>query len=200
MIKKVQRAYFEVWGDEQAQNVILKGLLCGFSALFVIQTVVICVLASRHMPLVAVSEDASAIFAPARPTQQMLENEVARVVKKYVALHHNWDPESISKNFDLASQMVADGFQKQFLAANQGQLRLSREKKLAQRFYVAEFKLNSTTRTINIAGDRILLVEGLRAATPMNIEIQYEFQSRSEKNPEGVVVASERTDAQDGAR
>lgn len=200
MIKKVQRAYFEVWGDEQAQNSILKGMLGVLGALFAIQSLVLVVLALRHMPIVAVSDESSAILAPSRPTQQMLESEVTRVVRKYVALHHNWDPESISKNFEQASLMVADGFQKQFLSANQGQLRLSKEKKLAQRFHIAEFKLDSATRTVRIFGDRILIVEGLRAATPMNIEIQYAFQSRSEKNPEGVVIASERTDAQEGAR
>jgi hypothetical protein len=39
MIRNVQRTWFEVWGNETAQNRILKGLLTLLVALLAIETV-----------------------------------------------------------------------------------------------------------------------------------------------------------------
>ena len=46
--------------------------------------------------------------------------------------------------------------------------------------------------TAQLSGDRILVVDGLRATNPMALEIGFRLNSRTTSNPEGIYVTSEK--------
>jgi len=67
-------------------------------------------------------------------------------------------------------------------------------------FYPSEISVNAKARSARVAGDRILLVEGLRAASPLSVEVQYELGERTPNNPEGVYIVGEKARTLRGRR
>ena len=174
MIRNVKRAWFEVWGTEEAQNRFLKVLLGYFFALSCVLSIVVLILT----------------ITP--PPADLLEAEVRRAVQGYVSAHHNWEWGKIDEAFQAASRFVHPDFTKKFLAANEAQARVAKEKRVSQRFYVSSARFDQKAKTGTVSGDRILLVEGLRAANPLTLEIEYDFGPRTEANPEGVYITGEK--------
>ena len=193
MIRKIERKWFEVWGNEVAQNEFLKGVLAFLIALTVVQSIVILILGLRGPKVIAVTPTQSVYLKVEPPSEELFNSEVVRVVKDYIQKHHNWDYQKIEKTQSEAAKLVGSGFQKAFLKANAEQVRIAREKKLSQRFYlasepVADFK----TKTVKVSGDRIIVVEGLRATNPLKLELSYEAGPHSETNPSGIYVTAEK--------
>jgi hypothetical protein len=203
MIRNIQRTWFEVWGTEEAQNRFLKAILVFFISLSITQSVALVILALRKPPIFAVSQTESRILTMTPPRPELLAAEVKRAVTGYVSARYSWDWGKIEETFNSAAKYVAPDFTKRFLAANQDQIRIAREKKISQRFYVADLTVDLAGKTVRITGDRILLVDGLRAASPLNIEVQFDYAARVEMNPEGVYVIGEKVtsaDTQGGGR
>ena len=203
MIRNIQRTWFEVWGTEEAQNRFLKAILVFFISLSITQSVALVILALRKPPIFAVSQTESRILTVTPPRPELLAAEVKRVVTGYVSARYAWESEKIENTFNIAAKYVAPDFIKRFLSANQDQIRVAKEKKISQRFYIADLNVDLSGKTVRITGDRILLVDGLRATSPLTIEVQFDYAARTETNPEGVYVIGEKVtsaDAQGGAR
>ena len=192
MIRNVRRTWFEVWGTEQAQNRFLKALLVFFVAQNVVLFVMLGTLALRKPPLIAVSATESRILTVVPPKKELLEGEVRRAVTGYLNSHYNWEWEKIGEAFQLASHFVSPDFSKAFLMANQEQTRIARDKKVSQRFYIVNLGLELKTKTVRITGDRIILVEGLRAASQLAVDVQFDYGARTEENPEGIYIVGEK--------
>jgi len=192
MIRNVKRAWFEVWGEAQAQNQILKGLLLIFVILSAIQAIALAALAMRRPVLIAVTEDKTQVLAVTPPGEKLLNTEVSRVVQAYVTSHYTWDWSKVDSAFQEAAHYVAPDFEKKFIEANAQQIKVAKEKKVSQRFYFQPPVVDIAEKHVKVDGDRILLVEGLRAATPLTIEVEFDYGERTAINPEGVYVTGEK--------
>lgn len=192
MIRNIKRTWFEVWGTEEAQNRFLKALLVFFVSLCCTLSVALVILALRKPPLIAVSATESRVLTVIPPKAELLESEARRVVTGYITAHYNWEWAKIEDSFRGAARYVSPDFTKKFFAANQEQIRVAREKKVSQRLYIAETQLDLKRKTARVSGDRILLVEGLRATHPLSVEVQFDYGERTEENPEGVYIIGEK--------
>jgi len=192
MIRNIKRTWFEVWGTEEAQNRFLKALLVFFVAQNLAFAAILAVLAVRKPPVVAVSATESRVLSIVPPRKELLETEIRRAVTGYITAHYNWEWPKIEDAFRTAARFVSPDFTKRFLAANQDQMRVAREKKVSQRFYLGEVTVDPKTKTARIFGERVLVVEGLRAANPLTVEVEFEYGARSEDNPEGIYIIGEK--------
>lgn len=192
MIRDIRRRYFEIWGTEEAQNSFLKGAIVVLSVLFAAQSIVVTVLALKKPVLVAVSGAETKVLAVAPPSDELLSSELKRVVRSYVETHYTWDSSSIEKSHAEASRYVGQAFVKAFNSANAEQIRIAKEKKVSQKVYVSEITIDLKKLTTRVAMDRILMIEGLRATNPFNLEITFEYGPRTPTNPEGVYVTGEK--------
>src|SRR5262245_3172792 len=147
MIRNIKRTWFEVWGTEEAQNRFLKALLVFFVSLCCTLSVALVILALRKPPLIAVSATESRVLTVIPPKAELLESEARRVVTGYITAHYNWEWAKIEESFRGAARYVSPDFTKKFLAANQEQIRVAREKKVSQRLYVAETQLDLKKKT-----------------------------------------------------
>ena len=143
MIRKIERHWFEVWGTETAQNQFLKGLLVLLLALLVTETVVILILGLRKPSIIAITSTQTGLLKVAPPSKELLESEVLRITKEYISKHHNWDWQQIEQTQKEAARLVAPGFEKAFLKANSEQVKIAKEKKLSQKFYVSDAELRT---------------------------------------------------------
>lgn len=199
MIRNIQRHWFEVWGEEQAQNKILKYLLTVFVGITLIQTLALVVLGLRKPPVIAVSAKESRVLTIIPLTEELKKLEVERVVRSYMSEHYNWDWTKVQDSFSRAAKWVHPDFVKRFIAANENQIRLVREKKISQTFYPSEQKKIPEANRVRVSGDRILNVDGLRAVSPMILEIEYDVGPRTEMNPEGIYITGENVLTQEGS-
>lgn len=191
MIQKGSSKWVEVWGAEQVQNQILKGLLAFTIALSAVLAIALAVVSLRAPVVVAVSDGKTSVLRPMAASDERVQEEIRRIVTDYVRIHHNWNWQNVNSQLTAASRFVARDFSDEFLRANSTQAKIAKDKKLSQRLYIADLSLDSQQRSVLVQADRILVVEGLRATNPMTLKVSYELGPRTESNPEGVYITAE---------
>lgn len=191
MIRKIQRRWFEVWADEEAQNRLLKYLLLVFAALSSIQLIVICVLAFKKPLLVSVTNETTKRVEYADPDTDLLLRELTRAILNYLKTRHNWDWTTIEARTKEASQYVGSNFREKYLISTQEQIRLAKEKQISQKLFPGEPEIDMKRKTATVRADRILIVSGIRAAQTLSFQISFSIDERTATNPEGVFITSE---------
>jgi len=193
VIRNIKRTYFEIWGTEEAQNSFLKGVLLVVSILFAVQSIGLLVLALRKPDLIGVGNQETKLISVTPPGEELLRMELKRLVRGYIEAHYNWDFGSVEKAHEKASRYVSEKFVKAFNTANAEQVRVAKEKKVTQRVHVVgEIPIDSKTLSVRVAMDRILIVEGLRVAQAITLDISFEYGPRTETNPEGIYITGEK--------
>ncbi len=188
-----KRKYFEIWADEEAQNLVLKWILIFALIIILGESASLCVLALRHPDLVAVSEKETKLFTITPPKPDLLRAELDRTVTAYVLTHYNWDWNTVEKAHKDASKYVSDKFQKAFISSNEDQVKLAKEKKVVQRVYLEKPpEIDIEKMVAKITLDRIFSVDGIKATSPLSLEIGFEYGPRTSDNPEGIYVVSEK--------
>lgn len=198
MIRNIKRTYFEVWGTEEAQNAFLKGLLCTICTLFVIQSIALIIVSLRKPTLVAVGKSESRVLTITPPSDELLQEELRRIVRKYVETHYSWDSTTIDKAHEQASKYVSEKLIKAFNSANADQIKIAKEKKVSQKVYVYDVAVDAKALSARVSSDRILIVEGLRATNPFILDITFDSGPRTDINPEGIYITGEKVVTQNG--
>lgn len=192
MIRDARRKYFEIWGNEEAQNAFLKGVILILGSLVVIQSCALSFLAIRKPILIALGQSESRVLTLSQPSADILKSELDRVIRRYAEVHYTWDSTTVEKAHAEAAHYVGTEFVKGFQAANADQVRIAKEKKLSQRVFITDLVVDANISTAKLTMDRILMIEGLRAATNIVLEIKFEYGPRTVDNPEGVYITSEK--------
>ena len=191
-MQNVKKKWFETWGEERAQNAFLKGLVLFGILVVAAETAAITVLALKPPLIVAVGEKGSEIMKVTKSPKEQIENEIVRIVRSYAANRYDWNYASIEASFKAASKYVAPEFMKKFEEETSEQVQFAREKRLAQKLYVADIKISQGKGEALVTGDRIIAIDNMHAASPLTLSIKYEIGRRSEENPEGVYVTGEK--------
>ena len=191
MIQKYHQKWFEVWGNEVAQNAILKYLLLIFCISNLTLTIALTVLSLRNPPIFAVSSIDTGILRANPPPKEYLEREAKRVVTAYLEARHNWESGTIQASIGTASRFVDSSFRNSFLQANSSQIKIATEKKISQKFYLRQINLDISKGVAVVAGERILTVDGFKAVSSLTFNLKIRLGDRTEQNPEGVYITSE---------
>ncbi len=192
MIRKIQRRWFEVWGDEEAQNQILKYLLLLMTVMSVVELILISVLAFKKPLIVSLTASQTKIVQFQEPDANALSHEVARCVQSYLRTRHNWDASTIEDKSKQAIQYIAPEYREKFLVSTQEQIRLAKEKQVSQKFFPEDPQIDLKTKTAVVRAERIIMVNGIRAAQGLTLELAFSLSERTEQNPEGIYITSEK--------
>lgn len=191
MIQKSKQVWFEVWGTEVAQNRFLKYFVIVLSALCSVFAIALTFVALRSPPVFAVSTIESGMLRSSPLPKEYLESEARRVVTEYLQRRHSWEAKNVQTSISKAARFVDESFRKAFLQANDAQIRIATEKKIAQRYYVGSVSVDLDKKTALVSGDRLLTVDGLRAVNTLAFELKLRFGERTQENPEGVYIVAE---------
>jgi hypothetical protein len=192
MIRDLSRKYYEIWGNEEAQNTFLKGILVALSVLFILQSIALVIVSLRHPILITVGEKQTQIIAETPPSEDLLSEELKRQVTHYVDAHYTWDFTTVEKSHELASHYISAQFLKAFQQANLEQIKIAKEKKLSEKVYFASLVVDPKQLSAQVTLDRILMIDGIRAVTPLNLSLTLEAGPRTETNPEGLYITGEK--------
>lgn len=196
MIRNIQRRWFEVWGDEEAQNRILKYFLLLIITMSVAQMIVISILAFKKPLIISMAMDSlqTKVIQSQEPDSDALLREVSRCLQSYLRTRHNWDVGSIDENSKRTIQYIAPEYREKFLVMVQEQIRLAKEKQVAQRLFPDEPQIDMKTKIAVVHAERIIIVNGLRAAQGLRLELAFNLGERTMQNPEGIYITSEKLD------
>jgi len=192
MIRKVHRKWFEIWGEEQAQNKFLKGLLLILTSLLICFSVVTCHLSIKPPVLITISPKDTRLLAITDPEVSLLEQEIKSTLKKYMTIRHTWTPKTIEDSANKAKFYIQRSFKKKYRRANKNQIAISKKRNISQKMYVYDLKLDSSQKKAILKIDRILNISGVRSNRTMTFELKYIFGSRHAANPEGIYITSEK--------
>ena len=189
----IPRKYFEVWADEQAQNSILKGLLAFLTLMNIALIISLTILASKKPLLISQNKSKTQLIHITHSIpKDFIKNEIKQSITRFIQLRHNWNDKTIDSRLKKSAQFIATQFKAKFFRANLENIKTAKTKKITQKFYISkEVKIDPIKKEALITGDRILIVEGLRATQPMTFKLNYQFGERGGKNPEGVYITKE---------
>ena len=193
MIKNIHRKYFEIWGDEQSQNIFLKGILLFLFLTNLCFLTALVSVVNKKPYVISINENASKVLKlSVQKTEEQNLIEIERVFKKFIKYRHNWRSDNLKQNLEKTSKLISYNFRKKFLKSNRGQLKEAGKKKITQRFYISKpIRVDMKKNQAEITGDRILIVDGLRATQPMTFKFNFIFRNRTLDNPEGIYITSE---------
>lgn len=193
MIHNMKRKYFELWGDEESQNVVLKWFVIGLSLFAVVLAVSLVTVGSRSPTLIAIGDQDTKVLRVKEPSASVLKAELERTIREYTTTHYTWTPTTIEAAHKKASGYVAENFRKTFMKSNEEQIRFVKEKKVSQRVYVSEPpQIDAKNLTARVRLDRIYQIEGLTGSVPITLDLAFKYGDRTEENPEGIYITDEK--------
>ncbi len=188
----IKKHWFEVWGDEQAQNSILKLFLLLFTVLLVCTTSALTYLSLRPPTIIEISPRKTSLVSTKKSNLKYIEDETIRTLKTYLLSRHNWTPSTIKEQAQFASKYVLKKDLKKFIRSNKAQIKMATKKNISQSFYIKKSFLDLDKKTMKITADRILNISGITTAKTLKFELKYDYGKRSINNPEGIYITHEK--------
>lgn len=191
MIKNFQRKWFEVWGESEAQNSILKYFVLVLTTICTAELILICFLALKKPLIISVTDESTTPIEHQLPNVNSLMKEIVRAIKGYLKTRNNWDWTNVEAQVKEGANYIAPDFRDKYLIKSQEQIRIAKQKQVEQRLFPEEPVLDMKLSKATIKTERVLIVNGLHAAQEMVFEIGYTIGARTTTNPEGIYITAE---------
>lgn len=146
-------------------------------------------LMTRPPLILALAPDASSYQRVSMPSA---EQEVMAAVRAYMELRYKWEPKSVVKRLEAARAFILPETRKAFEGGIAGVIKFSLEKDVSQRAYADKILVDLEKRTASISGDRVTVIQGMKAAGDLRMQLTYISGPRTAQNPWGVYIAKEK--------
>ena len=118
--------------------------------------------------------------------------EVERAVREYLKYRYNWTPKTVAASVESARAFILPSTLKVYDSAMQNVVRFSLERIVTQRVYPADIEVDMKKGIVMILGDRITIIQGLKAAGDLKLELGFESGPRTQRNPWGLYITKEK--------
>ena len=170
------------------QNHVLKLLTLG--AYFVcLMCIIYCVSISSKGPvIVPLDIDGSRIsFGDLTWTKEI----VSEAVKEYLSYRYSWNPKNQAAQMTTVKRFISDGSRSAFDRVANELLQFSKDKAVSQRVYATDIKIDTEQNVATVVADRFNEIQGLKAASVLNVKLHFEHGKPSVENPWGFYVTKE---------
>ncbi len=116
---------------------------------------------------------------------------VEEAVKEYLSYRYSWNPKNQSAQMTTTKKFISDGSRSAFDRVAHGLLQFSKDKSVSQRVYLTDIKIDTEKNVATVVADRFNEIQGLKAATVLNVKIYFERGRPSLENPWGFYVTKE---------
>lgn len=186
-LKLKMKSYPQMIQDFAEQNFNLKVLCAGLTGLLFLMLVLVLFLVRRGPEVIALDDTGRIAQIETRVT----DLQVQAAAKEYISYRYTWTAEDIEGRHKKAELFVSSSLVSAFRKAMVGIQKYVREKKVTQRVYPRSINVDFKAKKISVFADRITEFENLKAATPMNLVLDFEIDDRTPTNPWGVYVVKE---------
>ncbi len=169
------------------ENFNLKTLIGGLIALMLVNSVILAYLLRRGPMVVPLQADGTI----ARVDSKVTEAQIQAALKEYLNTRYTWDFATINVQLKRAEFFVSPPQVSAFQKAMIETLKYVREKKVTQRVYARSIDVNFKDKLVAVIADRITDFDGLKAATEMRLQFNFDLLDRTVVNPWGVYITKE---------
>lgn len=181
-------AFPKMLADLSHSNQFLKMFAIGSLALSLMLVTLVFFAFARKPIVIAVTEQAEVLRQLELPNP---EKEVRQAVLAYIERRYNWTSQTVDKQLDGAKIFVASSAMQNFIQGTSNVRKFSRDKVVTQRAYASNLGVDLKRGAVQVSGDRITEIQGMRAAGPLNLELGFQSGPRTSENPWGVYIVKE---------
>jgi hypothetical protein len=191
------RAKFEavrlpkVLAELKFANQFLKVLSVCFFVLAFVAVALALVLVTRGPSIIALAPSGAILGVDGEPNA---EKEVETALRKYISLRYSWDAKSVKDKLALARTFVHPNALRSFDSDLAEVQKFAIDRNVAQRGYAADVIIDLPRQVARVRGDRVTTIQGLTAAGPLNLTLQFESGPRTKLNPWGIYVSREKNE------
>lgn len=120
------------------------------------------------------------------------DDEIKVATKNYILYRYNWEPTNVVKNLKMSESYIFDKSLKAFQGAVSHVAKFSLEKQVAQKAFVELILVNLQSKIIQVKGERVTSIQGLKAAGNLKIELSFDYGPRTKENPWGIYIIKEK--------
>ena len=181
------RRYPKLIEEFAKENFNLKTLVGALIALMLVNLSVMAYVLRKGPLVIPLQADGST----ARVGPEVTEAQVQAAVREYLATRYTWTDSTVGAQVKKAEFLIAPQLVSAFQKAMTETLKFVRQKKVQQRVYSRSIEVNFKERTARVWADRITEFDGLKAATEMRLDLNFELQDRTVMNPWGIYISKE---------
>ncbi len=122
--------------------------------------------------------------------------QIESAAKEYLNYRYSWDEKTVLDQLKNAEHFVLPSLASSFQKSMKETIKFVQEKKVKQRVYPKDVKVDLKEKKIKILADRITDFDGLKAATELRVTLQFDTDTRTVINPWGIYVTKETEELQ----
>jgi len=176
-------------GDLTHSNQFLKMFSISMAGVTTLSLIIVLAMSARAPVVLTLNPNAQPLSQVDLPNP---EQEIQAAMRHYLELRYQWSPENVKQKLSDAQVMIQPSAMKAYVGAATNIVKFSTEKQVSQRVYCKDPVVDLNQKTVQISGDRITAIQGLKAAGDLRLELSFDFGSRTRDNPWGVYVTKEK--------
>lgn len=122
---------------------------------------------------------------------KVTDAQISRAAQEYISYRYKWAPDTINGQLRRAESFIdpvlISSFQKSMLDVQ----KFVKDKKVTQRVYPFDVKVDLKEKKITILADRITEFDSLSAATKLKVTLDFATGDRTPLNPWGIYIRKE---------
>lgn len=183
----IVKKYPKVVQNFAAENFNLKTLVAALLVLSLGLLLLVVYLAKRGPNVIAL--DAGGEIA--KIELKVTDAQISKAAEEYLSFRYGWRPENIGeqlkKSEAFIDPMLIGSFRKSMLEVQ----KFVKEKKVQQRVYPFNIKVDLKQKKISVLADRITEFESLAAASKLKVIFDFALGDRTPVNPWGIYISKE---------
>lgn len=184
-LRKLPKALAELSHSNQFLKVSTFSLL----ALTGLMLMVLFYQVTKAPQVLPIAPDGSVYMDAPKPDPKV---EIERAVREYLKHRYNWTPKTVAAQVEQSKAFIQPSTLKIFDSAMQNVVRFSEERIVTQRIYPVEIEVDTKKGIVMILGDRVTIIQGLKAAGDLKLELGVESGLRTDRNPWGLYITKEK--------
>lgn len=184
-LRKLPKALAELSHSNQFLKISTFSLfaLCGLLVLVLFYQ------ATKTPMVLPLAPDGSVYMNAPKPDPKI---EIERAVREYLKHRYNWTPKTVAAQVEQSRTFIQPSTLKVFDTAMQNVVRFSAERIVTQRIYPVNIEVDMKKGIVMVLGDRITIIQGLKAAGDLKLELGFESGLRTDRNPWGLYITKEK--------
>ena len=183
----VVKKYPKMIQEFAIENFNLKALTAALLGLLFILSVLVVYLVKRGPEVIAL--DAGGEIA--RRELKITDAQIQRASEVYLSYRYKWTPDTISSQLKKAENFINPGLVNSFQKSMIDVQKFVKEKKVNQRVYPNDIKVDLKEKKIAVMADRITEFDNLIAATKLKVVLDFTVGDRTDLNPWGIYIRKE---------
>lgn len=184
--------YPQMLKEFSKENFNLKTLCAVLMFITVVMGISMAVMMQKGPSVVALD----AIGQVTKVETKVSDLQIESAAKEYLNYRYSWDEKTVLDQLKNAEHFVLPSLASSFQKSMKETIKFVQEKKVKQRVYPKDVKVDLKEKKIKILADRITDFDGLKAATELRVTLQYDTDTRTVINPWGIYVTKETEELQ----